>query len=133
MEVVVRICVVRICAYTNDAYTGGVYIEEIYSNPNASFVFVCFHICAFKEVVVRKCIFIGAFICVVCICTYMKDVIMEVANFCICAFTEGKNAHLRKTKMRIYGSSLPYMYILPSVYAYLRKPKCAYMEALFCI
>jgi hypothetical protein len=32
--------------------------------------------------------------------------------------------------MRIYGRELPYMCILAYVYAHLRKPKCAYMEAL---
>jgi hypothetical protein len=40
-----------------------------------------------------------------------------------CAYTEAK--------MRIYGRELPYMCILASVYAHLRKPKCAYTEALY--
>jgi hypothetical protein len=31
-------------AYMNDAYTKGPYTEEIYCNPNASSVYVCFHI-----------------------------------------------------------------------------------------
>ena len=30
-------------AYMNDAYTEGPYTEEIYCNPNASSVYVCFH------------------------------------------------------------------------------------------
>jgi hypothetical protein len=76
-------------------YTEGAYTEEIYGNPNASSVYACFHICTFKEVVIRKCTFIGAFICVVRICaythikrTYTEDAIMEVASFRICTFTE---------------------------------------------
>jgi hypothetical protein len=39
-------------AYTNDAYMEGAYTKEIYGNPNASSVYVCFHICTFKEVVI---------------------------------------------------------------------------------
>jgi hypothetical protein len=31
-------------AYTEGAYTEGAYIKEIYCNPNASSVYVCFHI-----------------------------------------------------------------------------------------
>jgi hypothetical protein len=35
--------------------------------------------------------------------------------------------------MHIYGRSLPYMCILASVNAHLRKPKCTYTEEIFCI
>jgi hypothetical protein len=103
-----RICVVCICAYTEGAYT-----EEIYGNPNASFIYACFHICTFKEVVIRKCTFIRAFICVVRICAYTKARIYGRHHY-----GSGQLPYMRRPYMRIYGSRHPYMHRL---YAHIRK------------
>ena len=52
-----------------------------------------------------------------------QNVREAIIDFRKCAFTGGK--------MRIYRSYLPYMHIFPSVYAHIRKEKCAYMETRF--
>ena len=105
MEAIVRICVVCKCtytkgAYTNDAYTEGAYMEEIYDNPNAFSVYVFFHICAFKEVIVRKHTFIRAFICVVCICA--------CTDACIygrCHYGSGQLPYMRRSYAHIWKSA----------------------------
>jgi hypothetical protein len=73
---------------------------------------------------------------------------MHIFSFSKCAYTEGKNGHIRKRafvyahfdfrisaftkdKMRRYQSYLPYMCILSSVYVHFGFCKCAYTEALY--
>jgi hypothetical protein len=99
-------------AYTEDAYIAGAYMKEIYCNPNASSVYACFHICAFKKVVVHK----STFICIICICAYTEAHIYER-----CHYGHGQLWYMHRPYMHIYGSHRlymcrPYMHIYGSMH-----------------
>jgi hypothetical protein len=125
------------CAYMDDAYT-----EEIYGNPNASSIYVCFHICAFKEVVIRKCTFIRAI--------YGRVHIQKTRIYGRCHYGSGQLSYMRSPYMCIYKSRRLYMRIYGSahiqkmplwkwpafvyasfVYAHLRKPSSVYALSVY--
>ena len=82
------------CAYIDDAYAEvGRFHNDIFCIFALPYmhvsVYACFHICTLRKLLC-KCTFIHAFICIIYICTYTKDSIMEVSSFHICTYTEAR-------------------------------------------